>query len=127
MPCPRRSKATSRNCAASELSYWRAQHRWFCDQPWTNRIGRPDGSPHSRTCSRRPPPPGTVWICVRSATVDICVLLDRVGRDPRRGGAPPHRARGLILSRAAPYFGARRAYLRTMPLVGRDRELDALE
>ena len=29
-----------------------------------NRIGGPSALPHSRTCSRRPPPPFTVWIFV---------------------------------------------------------------
>ena len=42
------------------LSYCGAQQRWFCDQPWMKRIGGPAGLPHSRTCSRRPPPPVTV-------------------------------------------------------------------
>src|SRR6185437_7928591 len=44
---------------------------WFCDQPWMNRIGGLSARPHSRTCSRTPPPPVTVWTCIRPAIVVV--------------------------------------------------------
>ena len=57
----RRSKGDQPELLAQRaLRACRRQQRWLCDQPWMNMIGGPSGGPHSRTCSRNPPPPGTV-------------------------------------------------------------------
>ena len=141
MPWPRRSNATSRNSSASALSYCFAQHRWFCDQPWMNRIGGPSGSPHSRTCSRRPPPPVTVWISHRcsvwpSSSSRPPRLVGPERSSPRRRRA--HRAADLILARGLPYLRPRGACRQrrdtgamqaraSAAFVGRARELEELE
>src|SRR5215218_99381 len=44
-----------------------------------NRISGPSGLPHSRACSRRPPPPRTVCMVVVCATAVISRLLVSVG------------------------------------------------
>src|SRR6185437_1136861 len=99
IPWPRRSKATSRNSSASALSYCLAQHRWFCDKPWMNRIGGPSAWPHSRTCSRRPPPPVIEWIFICRLPADgLCTTADIPRASSNRGsmGSWPSRGPGRV-------------------------------
>src|SRR6267378_4758495 len=126
MPWPRRSKATSRNSSRSVLSYCLSQQRWFCDQPWMNRIGGPSAFPHSRTCSCKPPPPATVWVCIRpvvsvvvviSGLLVLVVMVLMVVADT--GGA--RRAERLILCRRAPYLPAKGCLRAPSPLVAAAR------
>ena len=89
----------------SALSYCFAQQRWFCDHPWTNRIGGPSALPHSRTSAVRPPPPRT-GECRPPAVLFACQQLsylpprssNRTGSSPPRGEAAS--GRGLIFPRA---------------------------
>ena len=114
MPWPRRSKATSRNSSASALSYCLAQHRWFCDQPWMNRIGGPSGLPHSRTCSRRPPPPRTVYDLPRLVSPVWHALRHCCHRSPPRGRrldrSSPSQEQEHIGRRALSFPGGRRIF-----------------
>ena len=114
-----------------------------------NRIGGPSGLPHSRTCSRRPPPPATVWIFIRRsallASCDRCHLSpprvrridaivaaeepERIGRRALSFAArPPY----LAVALRAPSSGWRRDTGRmearaSAAFVGRARELAELE
>ena len=106
MPWPRRSKATSRNSSASALSYCLAQQRWFCDQPWMNRIGGPSALPHSRTCSRRPPPPSH-RVNLHPPGPRLLAVCDRCHLSPpraRRIDAIVARARSRSASGGEPYL-----------------------
>src|SRR3954454_11932494 len=85
MPWPRRSNATRRNSCRSSLSICLFQQRWLCDQPWTKRTGGPSGSPHSRTCSRNPPPPEALDLVEPRH-----LLLRPTGQELRREHTPEH-------------------------------------
>src|SRR4051794_24847697 len=118
MPCPRRSNATSRNSSASALSYCLAQHRWFCDHPWMKRIGWASAGPHSRTCSRRPPPPVTVWM--RSCAASV-VMARSCGPEAERASG------GATYSAQLTCVSAEGGILTRMAFVGRAGELEELE
>ena len=127
MPWPRRSKATSRNSSASALSYCFTQQRWFCDQPWMNRIGGPSASaPLAHVQPQTAAAPHGVSLHSPGSPLrSLCSALI-AGSSPRRLGSivagravGAHRAEGLI-------FRPRRAlslwpgYL--MPRTGGSRE-----
>src|SRR6476659_2860226 len=85
-----------------------------------NRIGGPSAFPHSRTCSCKPPPPATVWVCIRpvaSVVVVISCLLVVAMPTPIviAGRAGARRARRLIFRGRAPYLRPRDAYERLPP------------
>ena len=85
-----------------------------------NRIGGPSGLPHSRTCSRKPPPPRTVWVFIRPvrfcSSVHSCHLLPPRARriDAIVAVEEPERIGRSALSFAAGrrIFGAATAYER---------------
>src|SRR5439155_2428151 len=79
MPWPRRSKVTRRKPSQSALSYCFAQQRWFCDQPWMNRMGGASPLPHSRTCSCSRPPPTIRCVFIAITSRSCCA-----GRQSRR-------------------------------------------
>src|SRR5882757_4476968 len=91
-----------------------------------NRIGGPSAFPHSRTCSCKPPPPATVWVCIRpiasvvvviSGLLVLVVLVLMVVADT--GGA--RRAERLILCGRAPYLPAKGCLRAPSPLVAAAR------
>src|SRR6266700_7733446 len=112
-----------------------------------NRIGGPSAWPHSRTCSRTPPPPATVWTCIRPAIVVVIFRPPRRSRADSRSSSPtaPERVGRGALSSAPrrPIYGPRDAYERLPPwwrprdtgrveprakaFVGRAAELGTLE
>src|SRR6266567_2555161 len=112
-----------------------------------NRIGGPSAWPHSRTCNRTPPPPATVWTCIRPAIVVVIFRPPRRSRADSRSSSPtaPERVGRGALSSAPrrPIYGPRDAYERLPPwwrprdtgrveprakaFVGRAAELGTLE
>src|SRR6266702_7296089 len=84
-----------------------------------NRIGGPSAWPHSRTCSRTPPPPATVWTCIRPAIVVVIFRPPRSSRADSRSSSPavPERVGRSVLSCAPgrPIYCPRNAYERLPP------------
>src|SRR4029453_11427374 len=94
-----------------------------------NRIGGPSALPHSRTCSRRPPPPCTSWMFVLGcATVVIWRLLVSVAMNGscRGGGWAASVESGVSSAAGVRILPPPDAYER-LPRPGRRRDTGRME